>query len=218
MASRLDALVKTLEGFDSVLDVGTDHAYLPIKALQVHPRLHIMASDNKKGPLSQAKKNLEAAGFKDQVGLYLGEGLDVLKEAVDVIVMAGMGGTTIQKMVLDKEDLEVKRLVCHPTNHPKAIRQIAHLKAFKIVDEIFDMDQGVPYTLIILEPGSARYTEKELYYGPVLLQKRPEAYVELLKKEYAFTLGLVDQIPEGIKKDQFIHQSKLLKEVIDDGA
>lgn len=218
MASRLDALVKTLEGFDSVLDVGTDHAYLPIKALQENPRLDVSASDNKKGPLSQAKKNLEAAGFKDQVRLYLGEGLEALNEPVDVIVMAGLGGTTIQKMVLDKADLDVKRLVCHPTNNPKAIRQLAHLSSFKIVDEIFDIDQGVPYTLIILEPGSVKYTEKELLYGPILLKKRPKEYIELLKKEYAFTLGLVDQIPEGIKKDQFIHQSKLLKEVIDDGA
>lgn len=216
MASRLEALKNTLKGFDSFLDVGTDHAYLPIRALEENPRLKVLASDNKKGPLDQARLNLAKANLLDRVKLLLGEGLTVLEEPVDVVVMAGMGGKTIAKMVLDQKDLNVKRLVCHPTNVPSAVRKLTQVLDYQIVDEIFDVESDVPYTIIILEPGHAAYTEKELLYGPILLQKRPEAYLQLLEKEYQFILGLVDQIPEGEKKEAFKHQCQMLKEVLDD--
>ncbi len=216
MASRLDALKDTLKGFDSFLDVGTDHAYLPILALEENPSLKVLASDNKKGPLEQARLHLAKANLLNRVSLLLGEGLTVLNEVVDVIVMAGMGGKTIAKMVLEKKDLSVKRLVCHPTNVPSAVRKLTQLLDYHIADEIFDVESDVPYTIIILEPGQASYTEKELLYGPILLKKRPKAYLQILEKEYRFTLGLLDQIPEGAKKEAFKHQSKLLKEVLDD--
>ena len=218
MASRLEALKSTLKGFDSVLDVGTDHAYLPILALKENPSLKVIASDNKKGPLEQARLNLSKENYLDQVELLLGEGLEVLKDPVDVIVMAGMGGKTIAKMVLDKKDLSAKRLVCHPTNVPSAVRKLTTALPYQIVDEIFYMESEFPYTIILLEKGTASYTEKELLYGPVLLQKKPEAYRLLLEKEYRFTLGLLDVIPEGDKKRLFQHQSQLLKEVLDDWA
>lgn len=216
MATRLDGLIEAIKGFDSILDVGTDHAYLPIRALQEKPTLKVIASDNKKGPLEHARRHLAKANLLDRVSLLLGDGLTVLNESVDVIVMAGMGGKTIAKMVLDQKDLSVKRLVCHPTNVPSAVRKLTQVLAYQIVDEIFGVESDVPFTIIILEPGQASYTEKELLYGPVLLKKRPEAYLQLLEKEYHFTRGLVDQIPEGDKKEVFKHQCQLLKEVLDD--
>jgi tRNA (adenine22-N1)-methyltransferase len=214
--SRLSDVCDACEGFNVILDVGTDHAYVPIELLRRNPQLKVIASDNKQGPLAHAKRHLEAAGLKDHVELRLGEGLAVLTEPVDVIIMAGMGGSTIAQMVKAKTNLEAKRLICHPTQAPDAVRRLTKTLDYRVVDEIFGVDAGVPYTIIILEPGNAYYSEKELLYGPVLLKKRPEGYLDVLKKEAAFLDGLITQIPEGDKKNVILDKYALLKEVIDE--
>jgi tRNA (adenine22-N1)-methyltransferase len=216
MSTRLEALKNTLKGFDSFIDVGTDHAYLPILALNENPRMYVIASDNKQGPLEIAKKHLQEAGLSDQVSLRLGHGLEVLNEPIDVVVCAGLGGKTIEKIILDKPDLTTKRIVAQPTQTPRAVRQLTTQLPFQIVDEIFAEEGDMPYTLIILEPGLVKYTEKELLYGPVLLKKRPPLYKAVLEKEYQFTQSLVDQIPQGNRKQHFINQARLLREVLDD--
>ena len=81
-------------------DIGTDHAYIPIKLTQDNKIVKAIACDIKEGPLSIAKKNVDKYGFSDIIELRLGAGLEPLsKNEVESVVIAGMGGENIASIL-----------------------------------------------------------------------------------------------------------------------
>lgn len=58
-----------------LIDVGTDHAYLPIRAVSENICKKAVAIDNKKGPLEIAKDNIRKADLSDVIFPLLSEGL-----------------------------------------------------------------------------------------------------------------------------------------------
>ena len=74
-------------------DVGTDHAFLPVKLAAEGKILSAVASDVRTGPLKNAESNIRLYGVEDKVRAVLSDGLDdISPELADDIVIAGMGG------------------------------------------------------------------------------------------------------------------------------
>lgn len=74
-SARLAEVKNMLDPVSILVDVGTDHAYLPIKAVSEKLCEEAVAIDNKNGPLLIAKDNIEKAGVSDIVFPLLSEGL-----------------------------------------------------------------------------------------------------------------------------------------------
>ena len=83
-----------------VLDVGTDHGYLPIHlALQGHSGA-LYASDVAAAPLESARRNAERYGVSDRIDFRLADGIsEELAPSLDCVIIAGMGGETILGIV-----------------------------------------------------------------------------------------------------------------------
>ena len=80
----------------SVLDVGTDHGYIPIYLAENGLATRIFASDVSVGPLETAKRNAERRGLSDKITFLLADGIpEEAAPLVDTIIIAGMGGETI---------------------------------------------------------------------------------------------------------------------------
>ena len=80
----------------SVLDVGTDHGYIPIYLAENGLATRIFASDVSVGPLETAKRNAERRGLSDKITFLLADGIpESAAPLVDTIIIAGMGGETI---------------------------------------------------------------------------------------------------------------------------
>ncbi len=56
---RLKAVAQLVPKNAKVIDVGCDHAYLSIYLKQYHIATKVVASDNKEGPLREARKNIK---------------------------------------------------------------------------------------------------------------------------------------------------------------
>ena len=83
-------------------DIGTDHAYIPVYALQNDLAETVVASDINEGPLNNAAKTVKQYGFEDRVVLRLSDGLENIEETeADAVVIAGMGGELIAKIISD---------------------------------------------------------------------------------------------------------------------
>ena len=67
------------------LDVGCDHAKLSIYLLKERNFPFVYASDNKDGPLNQAKENLEFYSLTDRIKLSKKDGLASLEDNIDTI-------------------------------------------------------------------------------------------------------------------------------------
>ena len=76
ISDRLQALTFFVPYNSKVIDVGTDHALLPIYLIEndlvCNP---VIASDNKYGPLDAAKKNIEAYNLQNKITICLSDGL-----------------------------------------------------------------------------------------------------------------------------------------------
>ena len=91
-----------LEG-EKLADIGADHGYLELYLLSKYNDIFIKAIENKRGPYSILERNLK--DYKN-VKLSLSDGLDDVNDDISTLVLAGMGGLNIKKII----DKHVKKL------------------------------------------------------------------------------------------------------------
>jgi len=174
------------------------------------------ASDNKEGPLNAAKKTLLENDLLDKITLLKGDGLEILESDVDVCVIAGMGGKTIQKMLLNADFKNIERFVIQATNHLKSVRVLTVLKGLYLKDEILIMDKDIPYITMVFERGCAPLSEKECYFGTHLIESKNLDYKNLLEKDYQFLNQLLSQIKEDKHPKEMVKKRMYLKEILDE--
>ncbi len=200
-----------------IIDVGCDHALLDIYLLQNNENLKVIASDNKEAPLENARKNIEKYSFLNKIELCLKDGINDIDSDIDTIVIAGMGMETIVKILeTNKERLEnIKRIVISSNNKYKDLRKKICNLGFKIKDEEIVFEDDKYYIVIEFIKGKEKYSEKELYFGPILLEKKDDKfhnyYIYLLNEKKNIYSSLSEN---HIKKKELEKEIKLLNEEI----
>lgn len=135
---RLKILANQLDSGKTLADIGTDHAYLPIYAVQNKIVERAIACDIHLPPLQSALINIEKFHVTDQVQCRMGSGLAVLMDGeIDVISMAGLGGMTI-RAILNEDYEKAKKansILLQPNNHEADVRLWLAEMGFKTLDE-----------------------------------------------------------------------------------
>lgn len=102
VSKRILALIRWIKPDSFVIDVGTDHAYLPIALLERKITRKILAIDNNVKPLAKARHNIQVAGYTDLIELRINDGLSNINFVGDeIIVIAGMGGVSISNILVE---------------------------------------------------------------------------------------------------------------------
>ena len=96
--SRLEAIAKWVPAGKSIVDVGTDHAYLPTILVRQGKTTFAIAGDIAAGPCQAAQNTIDTFGIKEFITVRQGDGLKIVAPGeVDIIAIAGMGaGSMIQ--------------------------------------------------------------------------------------------------------------------------
>ncbi len=163
LSPRLKEAAALLRKTDTVADIGTDHAYLPIYLIEHNICRKVIASDLRKGPLENARINVDAAGYTDRIELRLSDGLEKYRaDEVQDIVMTGMGGILISEIIDRAPWLKStqKHLVLQPMTHAEYLRAYLTANHFRILRESVCEDTGKLYCLM-----SCVYTEETPTYG-----------------------------------------------------
>ena len=104
LSIRLNEIASLVPRCVRVIDVGTDHAQLPLALLHIERVQRAIGVDKSALPLAQARVNRMNAGCKDLLDLRCADGLQGLNpEPDDVVVMAGMGAHTMVQ-ILEESD------------------------------------------------------------------------------------------------------------------
>lgn len=104
MDKRLSEIFLHVTPGKGVIDVGTDHGYIPLALAQAGYPGNIIASDINAGPLDAARRTALSNGYQDRICFTLCPGLDRCDPgSVDTIIIAGMGGDMICS-ILDKAE------------------------------------------------------------------------------------------------------------------
>lgn len=159
---RLLAIASLIDKGSSVLDVGTDHAYLPIILSQNKKCKSIIASDVSSNALKIAKDNLKKYHI-DDVKLILSNGLDSINEDYDTIVLAGMGTSTIIK-ILENKKLP-NTLIISSNNDLYKLRKFMNKIKYKIKEEIVILEKNKYYDIIKYQKGNEKLSYFKKMYG-----------------------------------------------------
>lgn len=96
LTPRLRAVADQVAPGSRLADVGTDHAYLPVRLLMDGTINGAIAADLREWPLARARETARRFGVEDRLSFRLCDGLrGIVPEEVDTVAIAGMGGETI---------------------------------------------------------------------------------------------------------------------------
>lgn len=201
MNKRMHAIVKYIEPGRGLIDVGTDHGYLPAWMASHGYRGNIIASDIHAAPLQKAKDTAEKAGVTNRITFQLCDGLAQCKqESVDTIIIAGMGGDMICR-ILDLAEWCMDRrykLILQPMTKSEVLRYWLTNNEFEILTEDLVPEGGSIYQLIVARfGGSTRLSDGELFLGKKELCTDEELYEQQRKK----LIKRIDSAVAGMEKN-----------------
>ena len=195
LSKRLEQVASMVTKGNIIADIGTDHGYVPIYLVEkgICPKAYAM--DINQGPIESAIKNIENYGLSEKIQAIKSNGLEKLEpEKADTIIIAGMGGELIVNILenglakLERGDLVRKYLEEHK---------------WHITDEKMLIDMNKFYTIIKAEKGqeSYPYSETELLYGRILLDRQDATLKKYLDKENAKFQKIKQKMIENQSKD-----------------
>ena len=135
--NRLLKIAGMIRQGDRVADIGTDHAYLPVFLIKEKLASTVYACDVSDGPLFNARTNIERSGVEG-ITLRKGDGLGaVAPDEVDTVVIAGMGGDLIARIIADAEWVKNERyeLILQPMTAVEDLREFLCKNGFSILKE-----------------------------------------------------------------------------------
>ncbi|VSO05386.1 Bcl-2 family protein [Streptococcus pneumoniae] len=220
ISKRLELVASFVSQGAILLDVGSDHAYLPIELVERGQIKRAIAGEVVEGPYQSAVKNVEAHGLKEKIQVRLANGLAAFEETdqVSVITIAGMGGRLIARIL--EEGLgklaNVERLILQPNNREDDLRIWLQDHGFQIVAESILEEAGKFYEILVVEAGQMKLSASDVRFGPFLSKEVSPVFVQKWQKEaekLEFALG---QIPEKNLEERQVLVDKIqaIKEVL----
>ncbi len=138
--------------FERLVDVGTDHGYLPLHLLAEGRTKQALATDLRPSPLNKARCNLDRFGQLTGVSFSRCDGLKtVVLQPGDCLVIAGMGGLTIAD-ILAAGDLPVGlRCWLQPMKSATDLLQRLPHCGLTLVNEQLTFSNGRFYRIMVAE-------------------------------------------------------------------
>ena len=220
ISKRLELVASFVPQGSILLDVGSDHAYLPIELVERGQIEAAIAGEVVVGPYQSAVKNVEAHGLEEKIQVRLANGLAAFEEAdqVSVITIAGMGGrliATILEEGLDKL-ASVERLILQPNNREDDLRNWLQDNDFQIVAESILEEAGKFYEILVVEAGQMKLSASDVRFGPFLSKEVSPVFIKKWQKEATKLEFALNQIPEKNLEERQVLADKIqaIKEVL----
>ena len=181
--NRLKRITDFIPSDSYILDVGCDHALLDIYLALNRKNVKLIASDINENPLKKAQENIRKYNLEDKITLVKADGISKINDEVDIVVLAGMGSSTINM----------------------------NKKGFKIIDEAVVFDKGKYYEIIVYENGKETLNNLELEYGPIISKRKDSVTKAYFNERYLKLLELYNNIPVNKQLKEDIN--KKIKEI-----
>ncbi|SDI33744.1 tRNA (adenine(22)-N(1))-methyltransferase [Natribacillus halophilus] len=204
LSLRLQTIAREVPEGARLADIGTDHAQLPVALVADGHICAAVASDAKAGPFQTALRNVATAGLTADISVRHGEGLHILETAddVDVIVIAGMGGSLITEILSAGNDMPdtVQRLILQPNVAADIVRKWLYHGGWSLKSEHIVQEEEQFYEVLTADKGSpgSVYENKDwddaIMFGPHLLESKPGAFHRKWEQELAHMERVLQQM------------------------
>ena len=196
---RIKALASLVDKDSKLIDIGTDHALLPIYLYENEITKNVTGSDISSNALEFAKVNIEKHKLSDKIKLIVSDGFDNLDDEYDTAVISGMGTDTIKK-ILDRENLPKKLIISSHKNVDK-LRLFMNKKGYKITKEIIIKDNNIYYDIIKYEKGKEILSNYDILVGKsndseyrlYVLDKYKKIYAKSKNNKYLEYINIIER-------------------------
>ena len=221
LSVRMKMIVGLVPEGVTVADIGTDHGYVASYLVKEKKYKKAIATDVNEGPIKRAKKNIDALKLSDKIETRLGDGLDVLEDGeVDTVVIAGMGGMLICKMLSEAAEklTKIDKLILQPQSDIEEVRRHVHKLGFKIERESICMEDGKFYIAIRAVHGEEDppYSDTEYRFSRILSEEGGtifRSYMRMMTDKMASLLETLDAPGLELGERAMERKEELIKEI-----
>lgn len=156
LSRRLSIITDMAENGNIIADIGTDHGYVPIKLIRENAYHLAIAADVNQNALEIARRNIKENGMQDKISCILSDGLEQINETPDCIVISGMGGELISKILNNgiEKAKKADKLIIQAQSKWEALRKSLLLMKLYPVDEKIIYEDGHFYMINKLSKDS----------------------------------------------------------------
>lgn len=214
--------VKALKSDDFYVaaDIGTDHAKLPVFLVKTGICSFVYAGDLRSGPLESAGKTVSFYGCtEEQIVLLCSDGLKEIPQNYHTVIIAGMGGELIVKILSETSCPENTAFVLSPMTAAEDLRRYLFENRFSILSEKIAMEGERVYPVLTAKKTGfdKDYDDCDCYLSPALLMNRQDpGVIRYIKKQMAAkdkiingkkTAGLFDEeyAAAAVLRERFLH-------------
>jgi tRNA (adenine22-N1)-methyltransferase len=176
------------------IDVGTDHAKLPMYLVAQCGFSGVVATDINEGPCETARKNISANGafFAERIKVVKTNGMEGLDGTeVNRVTVAGMGGELIADILkrasFTRAEKEKVGFVLQPQSKEHILRKYLCENGYRIICEKWVEDAGKCYCVInaVFDGEKRQPSLFGLYFGFAEIEKGKEVFEKVLLKKAA---------------------------------
>lgn len=200
LTNRLLKIASLVTTNKRLADIGTDHGYIPVYLLNKNIINFAILADINKGPLENARKEVNRNKLEDKVSLRLGSGIEVLKKGeVDEIIIAGMGGILIGELLESNKEVahEAEKLILQPMQAQDELRKYLLNNGYEILDECLEKEDFRLYEIIVTKyTGKNTEVEDDIYYevGKKLLENKDELLKEFIDNKIKKYNNIIEKL------------------------
>ena len=208
---RLSCIERMAGKCKRIVDIGTNHGFLPVHMLQSGRCDAALLCDISADALDRAKRTIAEEGIGVQAQLCVTDGLNgiALREG-DVVTVCGMGARTIAHILKEAPACPV---VMQANVELKFLRRHLESIGMRITDEDVALAGGRYYVILRAEPGKeAPLSEYEAHIGRKLMEKKPA----LLKEYLVWRKGVTGRALQGMQSGRDEEKLKQAKQDYED--
>lgn len=223
LSDRLQAVANLAGEAGVVADVGTDHGYIPVYLVSSGKAKKAIAMDVNAGPLLRAQENIRQFQLEDQIESRFSDGLMGLQPGeAEVIVIAGMGGALMMRILDEGEDVahKAKRLVLQPQSELLSFRCYLVEHGYRITAEDMVYEEGKFYSMMAAQwaenDGQDSREELEpvsLKYGALMIADRHPVLWQYLEYQREQKCKILKSLGENARQDVSERKAQILLEL-----
>ena len=225
LSKRLAKVGEFVPSQARLADIGSDHAYLPVRLMLAKKISYAVCGEVVRGPYESALHQVTLQGLADNITVRLADGLFAIEpsDKIDTITICGMGGTLIKQILLEgKERITGEELlILQPNVGEATLRKYLVANGYSIIaEEILEENKKI-YEIIVakklVQPMSLN--EAQYLFGPLLMQEKSPVFIKKWQRELMQRQRVLQQLQNSAQNhDEKIAElqveMKLIEEVL----
>ena len=223
LSNRLKKIAELVDFGATVIDVGTDHGYVPNFLCEKKISRDIIATDISNNSLEKSIELTKKMGNEKFIRNILANG--IVKENRDNIIIAGLGGIQIAEIIFNSIEISrsAKKLILQPMQKTNILRRELNNMGFEIIDEEIIFEDDRYFEIIIAKFNGKRKSLDELdfYFSNILINKKDKVYLAYLSERKFELEKILNKINKDNKRsnkrrDELINLLKRTEDAIDE--